>query len=67
MFAIGRKIHFITAAVSCRRPFIGHLIALSGAIPVERPQDLAKPGPGKIVQIEGETIKGAQTKFSALK
>lgn len=34
-----------------RRPFLGQLIQASGAIPVERAQDVAKKGPGVIVSV----------------
>lgn len=39
-----RTINFISAAKSMRRPVIGPLIKMSGAIPLERAQDVAKPG-----------------------
>ena len=51
MANIKRPISFIAAAVSCRRPFLGPLIKGTGAIPVERPQDIAKKGPGMIVKV----------------
>ena len=35
---------FIIAAKSYNKPIIGHLAKWMGAIPVERPQDLAKNG-----------------------
>ena len=38
--AVPRPISFIAAAKSARRPIIGQLINASGAIPVERPQDI---------------------------
>jgi len=38
-----RAVSFIVAAVSMRRPIVGHLARACNAIPVERPQDVAKP------------------------
>ena len=67
MRTLGRPIHFIAAAKSCRRPFLGKLIQGTGAIPVERPQDLAKKGDGVIVSINDKVIKGRNTKFAAFK
>jgi len=49
MSKVKRQIHFIAAAKSCERTFLGPLIRGTGAIPVERAQDRAKAGPGKIV------------------
>ncbi|KAF4669180.1 hypothetical protein FOL47_002661 [Perkinsus chesapeaki] len=43
-----RKIRFITAAKSMRRPVIGPLAKSFGAVPVERSQDLAYEGNGTI-------------------
>lgn len=39
-----RTINFISAAKSMKRPVIGPLIRWSGAIPLERAQDVAKVG-----------------------
>lgn len=49
MNVLKRPVRFIAAAKSCRRPFLGAAIRATGAIPVERPQDLAYKGEGKIV------------------
>ena len=66
MRTINRPIHFIAAAKSCRRPILGSLITGSGAILVERPQDLARKGDGVIVEVKGKIIRGRNTKFTSL-
>ncbi|KAF4692686.1 hypothetical protein FOZ60_012800 [Perkinsus olseni] len=48
-----RKIRFITAAKSMRRPVIGPLAKSFGAVPVERSQDLAYEGNGTITTSTG--------------
>jgi glycerol-3-phosphate O-acyltransferase/dihydroxyacetone phosphate acyltransferase len=58
MANVPRPISFIAAAVSCRRTFVGPLIKATGAIPVERPQDIAYKGKGKIVKVEGNRVFG---------
>ena len=47
---IPREVHFIAAAVSIRRRIIGDLLKISGAIPLERAQDMATKGVGKILK-----------------
>lgn len=66
MNVIKRPISFIAAAKSCRRPLVGALIRGSGAIPVERPQDLSYKGEGKIVLIKDKFVTGKDTKFTKL-
>jgi len=61
MRAVSRPISFIAAAKSCRRPFVGALIRGTGAIPVERPQDVAAKGKGKIISVNKGTLKGEGT------
>jgi glycerol-3-phosphate O-acyltransferase/dihydroxyacetone phosphate acyltransferase len=58
MANVPRPISFIAAAVSCRRTFVGPLIRATGAIPVERPQDIAYKGKGKIVNVDGKRVFG---------
>lgn len=58
MANVKRPISFIAAAVSCRRTFVGPLIKATGAIPVERPQDIAYKGKGKIIGVNGNVVKG---------
>lgn len=53
-----RNVHFVAAASSMRRHIIGPMLVSSGAIPVERPQDLAKTGKGKIIRIYGNRVIG---------
>ncbi|EER19432.1 glycerol-3-phosphate acyltransferase, putative [Perkinsus marinus ATCC 50983] len=64
-----RKIRFITAAKSMRRPVIGLIAKSFGAVPVERSQDLAYAGKGTIttstdsngktiVKVEGGSFDG---------
>lgn len=47
-----------------RRPIIGQIGRALGGIPVERPQDLAKPGRGSIIKIENDKMFGLQTQFT---
>ena len=58
MANVSRPISFIAAAVSCRRTFVGPMIKATGAIPVERPQDIAFKGKGKIVKVQGNNVIG---------
>ena len=57
----------MAAAASIRRRIIGDLLKLSDAIPLERAQDLAKWGPGKIVRVENGVVTGVGTEFTKLK
>lgn len=64
---LNRPVSFIAAAKSVRRNFVGHLIKAAGAIPVERPQDVEKvKGPGTILEVEGNRLKGLNTHFTKL-
>jgi 1-acyl-sn-glycerol-3-phosphate acyltransferase len=49
MAVLKRRISFIAAAKSCRRTFVGPMIRGTGAIPVERPQDITEKGLGQII------------------
>jgi molybdopterin/thiamine biosynthesis adenylyltransferase len=40
-----------------KRPIIGHAASSLGGIGVERAQDLARSGKGKIIQVDKDTIK----------
>lgn len=63
----GRRIAFLTAAKSYRRKFIGIFARLTGAIPVERAQDLLKSASGTItVDLENDAtvVHGKDTKFT---
>jgi glycerol-3-phosphate O-acyltransferase / dihydroxyacetone phosphate acyltransferase len=66
MNVVKRPISFIAAAKSCRRTFIGPIIRGTGAIPVERPQDLAVKGSGRIIEVNGKVVKGRGTAFTKL-
>lgn len=59
-----RPVRFLTAATSMRRPFVGMLARSMNSIPVERPQDLAKPGPGTITS-NGANVRGEGTRFTS--
>lgn len=52
-----REVSFIMAAKSVRRRVIGDLAKMIHVVPVERPQDLAKPGKGKILAIVNSILK----------
>lgn len=49
-----------------RRPIIGPVIRMAHAIPLERAQDMAKPGPGMLTSLKGDTLLGSGTKFNEL-
>jgi glycerol-3-phosphate O-acyltransferase/dihydroxyacetone phosphate acyltransferase len=66
MTVLNRPINFIAAAKSCRRTFLGPLIRGTGAIPVERPQDIAFKGEGTIIKVRDRAIIGKGTAFSRL-
>ena len=66
MNVVDRPISFIAAAKSCRRTFLGPTIRATGAIPVERPQDIAFKGEGKIISIVDKTVRGQATAFTKL-
>lgn len=54
---VPREVSFIMAAKSVRRRVIGDIAKLINVVPVERPQDLAKNGKGKIVNIKNSILK----------
>ncbi|CAG8608470.1 10537_t:CDS:10 [Cetraspora pellucida] len=62
-----RPISFLIAEKSMKRKYIGAMARALHTIPVVRPQDLAKPGKGKIYlndrKTEPLTITGIDTKF----
>eukprot|EP00049_Salpingoeca_infusionum_P027399 m.31979 g.31979 ORF g.31979 m.31979 type:complete len:580 (-) comp9482_c0_seq2:1676-3415(-) len=58
-----RSIHFVMAAKSMRKKFVGLLGRLTHSIPVERPQDVAKPGSGTVT-IQGTSVTGKGTAFT---
>ncbi len=66
MNVVDRPISFIAAAKSCRRTFVGACIRATGAIPVERPQDIAFKGEGKITAVNGKIVRGQGTFFTKL-
>ncbi|KAL4470115.1 hypothetical protein ABPG72_016652 [Tetrahymena utriculariae] len=59
----GRKVNFIMAAASMRRPIHGSIGKFLGCIPVERPRDLAKPGKGTIISAKSGVLIGKETEF----
>eukprot|EP01066_Platyproteum_vivax_P006956 Platyproteum_vivax@DN2596_c0_g1_i1.p1 len=59
-----RQVSFLIAASSMKRPIVGDLAHFLNCIPVERPQDMAFPGEGRISLVEGETsLKGSESAF----
>ncbi|PIA12778.1 hypothetical protein COEREDRAFT_83920 [Coemansia reversa NRRL 1564] len=64
-----RRVYYLTAAASMRRRFIGFYSRCLRGIPVERQQDLAKAGTGRIYLEDryGEptVISGIDTRFSS--
>lgn len=55
---------FMVAASTYRQKIMGFLCRLFGAIPVERPQDIAQVGIGKVEFAEGGVVKGHGTDFT---
>ncbi|KAL6066355.1 Glycerol-3-phosphate/dihydroxyacetone phosphate acyltransferase [Balamuthia mandrillaris] len=53
-----RRIRFLIAAKSMRRKVVGFFAGAAEAIPVERPQDIAKKGRGLITTEGGTKVKG---------
>lgn len=63
----GRRVSFLIAAKSFRRKFIGLGARVTGAIPVERAQDLLKSAKGEIFiedLKDGTVVQGRNTKFT---
>lgn len=58
-----RPVKFLMAAKSYRRPVIGHFGRWLKCIPVERAQDLASSGKGKIISIAKDRVRGQGTEF----
>lgn len=56
----------MAAAKSIRRPLLGRLLKMSAAIPLERAQDVAVPGPGEVVSLQGDLVTGIGTKFTEI-
>lgn len=60
---VPRPVSFLIAAKSYRDKLIGPLARAQRSIPVERPQDLAKPCPGQVTLV-GTTVTGTGTQFT---
>ena len=58
-------VSFLVAEKSFHHPIIGNFARAMGAIPVARPQDNARPGPGTI-RFEGLRCIGEGTEFTKL-
>lgn len=63
---IDHQVGFLMAEKSFSKPVIGDFARAIGCIPVARPQDNAKRGPGTIL-LEGLTVTGKDTKFTEIK
>ena len=59
------KVGFLVAEKSYKKPGIGHIAKAMESIPVARPQDTAKKGPGK-VKVSGNLLIGDGTQFLQL-
>ena len=62
---MGREVSFLTAAKTLRRKDVGKLFAATNTIAVERPQDLKRPGVGRVVAEGGGSarVSGRGTAF----
>ncbi len=60
-----RDVQFLVAAKSTRKPIVGFFTRIFETIPVERPQDLAKPGSGRVVFVDETHLQGKDTRFTA--
>jgi glycerol-3-phosphate O-acyltransferase/dihydroxyacetone phosphate acyltransferase len=65
MVTCPRQIGFLIAEKSYKKRIIGDLAKAANAIPVTRPQDLARKGPGQIM-FEGNIMRGKGTKFTEI-
>lgn len=65
MVATPHHVSFLVAQKSYNERVVGDFAKLMGAIPVARPQDHARPGPGTLV-FDGLTAKGKGTQFTQL-
>ncbi|GBG25294.1 Glycerol-3-phosphate O-acyltransferase 1 [Hondaea fermentalgiana] len=68
MRAAQRPVSFIIAESSMHKPIIGTAAKMLEAVPVIRPQDRAKDGPGRIkhIDLKSRTIKGEDTAFQSI-
>lgn len=68
MRAAQRPVSFVIAESSMHRPIIGDCARMLDAVPVIRPQDRAKDGPGviKSIDLKSRTIKGEKTAFQSI-
>lgn len=58
-----RDVKFLVAAKSTKKPVVGTFCNMLESIPVERPQDLAKKGKGKVVFDDECKLIGKGTEF----
>ena len=56
-----RDVKFLVAAKSVKKPIVGTFCRMLESIPVERPQDLAKKGTGKVKFQDETNIEGIGT------
>lgn len=66
MITSPHPVGFLVAKKSFEKLIIGTFATAVGSIPVSRPQDIAKSGPGKIT-ISGLKLLGQDTQFTAIK
>jgi glycerol-3-phosphate O-acyltransferase/dihydroxyacetone phosphate acyltransferase len=66
MITSPHSVGFLVAAKSFEKIIIGTFAKAIGSIPVSRPQDIAKSGPGKIT-MSGLKLLGEGTQFTAIK
>lgn len=64
MRAVNRKLGFLVAAKTMRRKYVGAMARALGGISVERAQDVARVGEGKIHKLENATLRGIGTSFT---
>lgn len=65
MKVLSRDVGFLAAAVTMRRKYVGVIARAINAIPVERAQDIAKPGTGKVTIKNKVEVMGEGTTFSS--
>jgi len=59
-----RDIGFLVAAKTMRRKYVGAMARALGGISVERAQDIARIGKGKIHELKDNTLTGVGTEFT---
>ena len=58
-----RELYFLMAAVSMDHKYLKHILRFTNIITTVRPQDVSYTGEGHVVSLEGDILKGKDTKW----